>query len=125
MTNPATDLLSQLPREQAIRAKAAQEMWEREHQAIQGLARNAVRHGVPVATVARESGVSRVTLYHWLRSDPLLLPRATVAVGILEPAGGLGADSKDRAPGSVREESQDRGRAADVLLPQPSVSALG
>jgi DNA-binding phage protein len=63
----AAELLGQLLREHAIRARAALEMYEREHGAIQGLARNAVRHGLPVATVAREAGVSRQTLHKWLR----------------------------------------------------------
>lgn len=110
---PAADLLRQLLREQAIRAGAAREMWDREQAALQGLALNAVRHGLPTASVAREAGVSRVTVYHWLRD--------TVPV----PSRGLGSDSSGSGRVSGPPAPQDRGKAGDVLCREPRASALG
>jgi hypothetical protein len=71
MSTTAAGVLGELLREQATRTQSALEAYERENQALRGLACNAVRHGMTKRRVATEAGISRVTIYAWLEADVL------------------------------------------------------
>lgn len=112
----AAELLAQLLRDQAARLRVAQDQFDREHQALVGLARNATTHGLSVAQTAREAGVSRQTAHKWLSQSADTVPG---------PSRADGNDSAGSGRGLGRPGPQDRGKGGDVLSPEPSASAPG
>jgi hypothetical protein len=72
MSTTAAELLGELVREQATRTQSALEAYERENQALRGLARMQCRQARhDQARVATEAGIGRVTIYAWLEADVL------------------------------------------------------